>query len=97
MQNGSDAALMTPASPDDVMDLRAVDVTGTHEARAADVQRGMPAGELAHTLAARMTLPLSVPWTLHNTQGAFLDDRRPIGEQVEPGETVTLSPKTHLG
>jgi len=79
-------------------DLQATDVTGTHSILARDVQRTLSAGDVARSLAAVMLLPDNVPWSLRDEgSSAFLDDDRPIGEQVEPGAKVTITPKAHLG
>jgi hypothetical protein len=74
------------------------DVTGSHRLLARDVQRELPASTVAKALAARMSLPATVPWTLRNdATSEFLDEAKPIGEQIEAGAKVTLTPKTHLG
>ncbi|HOX04416.1 MAG TPA: hypothetical protein P5555_19320 [Candidatus Paceibacterota bacterium] len=89
----------TAAAPplrDRAFRLRAADVTGTLEIE-ADLQPDVPAGAVAQTLAQRMELPADVPWALRNSRGAFLDDERQIGEQIEADARVTLTPKTHLG
>ena len=80
-----------------VFSFDAADVTGTHELSVTDLQRSLPAGAVAKALAARMSLPENVPWSLHDAQGAFLADDEPIGEQISEGSKVTLAPKTHLG
>ena len=97
MRDGPMTAVVPDTLPDDFVDFDAVDVTGTHEARASRIQRGLPAQAVASALAARMSLPGNVPWTLHDSSGAFLDDSRPIGDQVGPGARLTVTPKTHLG
>jgi hypothetical protein len=39
-----------------------------------------------------------VPYGLRDdSTGAFLDDAKPIGEQIGPNAKVTITPKTHLG
>lgn len=76
--------------------LRATDVTGSLELE-AELQPSAPAGAVARTLAQRMELPADVPWALRDDRGAFLDDERQIGEQIEADAKVTLVPKTHLG
>ncbi len=76
--------------------LRATDVTGSLEIE-ADLQPNVPAGTVAQTLAQRLELPTDVPWALRDDHGAFLDDEREIGEQLETDAKVTLTPKTHLG
>ena len=79
-------------------ELSATDVTGTHVLEAYDMPRGTPAGEAAMSLASRMSLPINVPWALRNDQtGGYLDDDREIGDQIEAGSRVTVTPKTHLG
>jgi hypothetical protein len=84
------------ASP--TFSFRAEDVTGTFTIDAHDVQRSAPAGAVASALARQLSLPESVAWTLRSeTTGAFLDDNRAIGEQLEPGARTTLTPKSHLG
>jgi hypothetical protein len=76
--------------------LRATDVTGSLEIE-ADLQPNVPAGAVAQTLAQRLELPTDVPWALRDDRGAFLDDQRQIGEQLQTDAKVTLTPKTHLG
>jgi hypothetical protein len=75
-----------------------VDVTGMNTALVSDVQRTTPAGAVAKTLAARMELPQNVPWALRSDEtAAYLDDSRAIGDQIETGARVVLTPKSHLG
>jgi hypothetical protein len=58
----------------------------------------LPAGAVATALASRMSLPANVPWTLRsNNTAQFLDEEKPIGRQIEPGQRVTVTPKSHLG
>ncbi len=84
--------------PPDVFDFEASDVTGTHSVSARGVQRALRTREVADSLARTMALPKSVPWALRDeSTSAFLDDEKPIGEQLRPGAKVTLTPKTHLG
>jgi hypothetical protein len=94
-----DGAVAAPEpSTMEVLSFEAGDVTGTHSVIANDVQRTLPAGMVAKALAARMSLPQNVPWALRNeSTSAFLDDDKPIGDQLAPGAKVTLTPKTHLG
>lgn len=80
-----------------VLSFEALDVTGTHRVVAEDVQRELPAGAVAKALAARMSLPENVPWGLRSDASVFLNDDQPIGDQIEPGTSVTVTPKTHLG
>jgi len=72
-------------------------VTGTREIT-FEAERGLPAETVAHSVASLMALPDNVPWVLRDdSSSAFLDDRTPIGEQIAPGTSVTVTPKTHLG
>ena len=91
-------ALMTPEAPEsEAFSFEVNDVTGTYTLTANDVQRSLPAGAVAKALASRMALP-DTPWALRDDSTAeFLDDSRPIGEQLRPGALVTLTTKTHLG
>lgn len=79
------------------LSLHVTDVTGTRDLP-VEVQRGLPAGEVARSLASRMQLDGSVPWALRDDRSCtYLDDERPIGDQLEPEAQATLTPKTHLG
>ncbi len=78
--------------------FEASDVTGTQSVALNDVQPTLPAGKLAEVVATRMSLPADVPWALRDdATSAWLDDGRPIGEQVGPNARLTLTPRTHLG
>ena len=93
--NGSVAA---PAAPGSLISFEAADVTGTHSVVARDVQATALAGAVAKAVAASMRLPENVPWALRDdSTSAFLDDEKPIGEQLTPNARVTVTPKTHLG
>lgn len=84
--------------PPETLGFEATDVTGMHHVAARDVQRRLPAGAVARALASRMALPDNVPWALRDeATSAYLDDDRPIGDQIEPEARLTLTPKTHLG
>lgn len=81
----------------DVISFEAVDVTETFRVAAEDVQRTLPAGVVARSLALHMGMPDNVPWGLRAENSAFLNDAQPIGEQITPGSSVTLTPRAHLG
>ena len=86
------------AMPTATMSFEATDVTGSHHAVASDVQCSLPAGVVAESLAAEMRLPENVPWALRDERtSAFLDGTKPIGDQIEPGAKVTVTPRAHLG
>lgn len=79
-------------------DFEAIDVTGTMTLHARDMKPSTPAGTAARAIAARMQLPSNVPWMLRSDQtGAFLEEEDAIGDQIEAGERVVVTPKTHLG
>lgn len=81
-----------------MLHFEARDVTGTHVIEARNVQPATPAGAVATALASRMALPPNVPWIMRNdSTGAVLEEERPIGDQLEAGAKVVLSPKAHLG
>lgn len=74
------------------------DVTGTVSLEKENIQGSLPASAVASSLAAEMQLPENVPWGLRSNETSdFLKDDEPIGEQIESGESVTVTPKTHLG
>jgi hypothetical protein len=62
-----------------------------------DVQPSTPAGAVAAALSERMALPSNVPWTLRDSNSRVLDDDKPIGEQIEVGERLTVTTKARLG
>lgn len=79
------------------LSFRASNVTGT---RLLDLQvdRATPANRVAGEIAEMMKLPDDVSWVLRSDRSAaFLDESRPIGDQLTPGAQVTLAPRTHLG
>ncbi len=76
----------------------ATDVTGNTSWLTTDIQRELPAGAAARTLAARMQLPDNVPYALRNdSTSVYLDEALPIGDQVDADTTLTITPKSHLG
>jgi hypothetical protein len=81
---------------DELFHFEAIDVTGTRRAQVADVPRDVPVSAVAKAIAARMSLPEGV-YSLHDSQGALLDNDKPIAGQVEPGVSVTIVPRAHLG
>lgn len=86
-----------PVPVQEPLHLLAANVTGTHEL-AIEVGRDLPAAEVTASIVSLMSLPTDVPWALRDDgSSAYLDDERPIGDQLEPGARVTLTPKAHLG
>jgi hypothetical protein len=101
LKGESTMSVETLIAPDDSLAeslaFTAADVTGTHTAEAS-VPRALPAHAVAESLVASMSLPKNVPYALRDeSTGAYLDDARPIGEQIGPAAKVTVTPKTHLG
>ena len=63
-----------------------------------NVQRSLPAETAARSLASLLSLPPEIPYALRDDGSAvYLDPERPIGDQLETGAHVTVTPKTHLG
>ena len=90
--------LDAPEASEETIDFVASDVTNTQTIRARGVQRALPAYSVANALAARLSLPSDVPWVLRDDEtSVYLDDHRPIGDQIRPNAKVVLSPRTHLG
>jgi len=84
-------------SLDDDLDLSASTVTSTR-ATPVRVRRTLPAETVARSLAALLSLPSDLPYALRNDVSAeYLDPARPIGDQIQPGGQITITPKTHLG
>ncbi len=76
----------------------ASDVTGTHTITATDVQRDLPAGAVARSIARKMALPDDTPWGLRSDRSsALLDEDVAIGDQIENDTQITIFPRTHLG
>ena len=79
------------------LDLLASNVTGTRNLP-FQFDPGLPVRAVTDAIAADMSLPADVPWALRSDDSsAYLDDGRPIGDQLEPGSRVTLTPRSHLG
>jgi hypothetical protein len=77
--------------------LEAVDVTGSKR-MPVEVEGGLSADDAAETVAAMMALPSNVPWVLReDSSSAYLQGDVAIGDQLQPGARVTVTPRTHLG
>jgi hypothetical protein len=98
MSDWNESPVATQPVEEETFDFEVTDVTGTNSFTARNVQRALPAGAVATSLVDRMLLPRSSPWVLRDdSTSAYLDDSRPIGEQIGPNAKVTITPKTHLG
>ena len=83
--------------PKGVLRFHAGNVTGSQEVP-FEVASGMNVASVADAIAHRMALPSDVPWSLRDDgSSVYLDDGRPIGDQIRPGSHLTIVPKTHLG
>jgi hypothetical protein len=86
-----------PIATDPVISFEVTNCTGTETVRVSG-QTSLPAGAIADAVVAKMSLPPNTPWALRDdNQGVFLDDEKPIGEQMSPGAKLTITPKAHLG
>ena len=85
-------------APAETLRFTATDVTGTHTVAATDVERSLPAGAVARSIANRIGLPDDVPWALRSdSTSAHLIDDVAIGDQIESDTNLTIFPRTHLG
>lgn len=87
---------LSPES-EEYLEVRAMNISGSRQVELR-VQRRLPAGTLARTAARRLSLPGDSIWALRDeSSSAYLDDTRPVGEQVRSGARLRLSPRSHLG
>ena len=76
--------------------IRAHGVTGSEDVE-VEVQRNTPAGAVAQSLAAMLNMPTDIPWGLRDDGSSVYLEDRPIGDQIQPGASISVTPKTHLG
>ena len=82
---------------DEVLLFHAANVTGTQDSP-VEIRPGLSVRSVTDSIASRMALPSDVTWSLRDDDSSvFLDEDRAIGDQLEPGAHVTVTPKTHLG
>lgn len=81
---------------DEMIRFSAQGVTG-HQAIEVRFQRATPANAVAESLAEMLGMPADVPWALRDDRSSVYLDDRPIGDQIEPGAQITVTPRTHLG
>jgi hypothetical protein len=90
----TELATATPKSG--MLTFHAANVTGTQEIP-LELGRDLSVQSVTDSIRHRMSLPDDVSWSLRNDgSSAYLDDNLPIGDQVEPGDHLTITPKTHL-
>jgi hypothetical protein len=95
-----ESSVATEAHDEGGTDTLTVEVQTVTRSRrcTATLHRDVHADAAAATLAARLQLPANTPYALRSSRTAgFLDDAKTLGEQVTPGERLTLTPKSHLG
>jgi len=93
----STVTLDPPASKESEFTLKAIDVTGTITLSTRDMN-GPLRRRRRQTIASRMQLPSNVPWGLRSdATGAFLSEDEAIGDQLQTGDRVVVTPETHLG
>ena len=88
--------VMNNESSSATLDFEVRSTSGGRLSEVSDVQRDAPAGAVATALAHELELPQNVPWSLR-AGTRLLDDNQAIGEQLTPGERVTMTPRAHLG
>jgi hypothetical protein len=89
-------AMATTMANAEMLAFQATNVTGTQELP-VEFRRNLSARAVTDSIANRMALPDDVPWTLRDDDSsAYLDEERPIGDQIAPGARLTITPKTHL-
>ena len=87
------------ASPESSGSLafQATNVTGSQEIP-FEVGPGLSVRAVTESVAERMALPDDVAWSLRDDgSSAYLDEDRPIGDQIAPGAHLTVTPKARLG
>ena len=88
--------LTTTTAGSGMLAFHAANVTGTQQIP-VEFGRGLSVQSVTDSLVHRMSLPDDVSWSLRNDgSSAYLDDDLPIGDQVEAGDHLTITPKTHL-
>ena len=89
-------SISTTTASSEVLAFQAANVTGTQEIP-IEIGSGLSVRSVTDSIAHRMALPDDVPWTLRDDgSSSYLDEQRPIGDQIKPGAHVTITPKTHL-
>lgn len=89
-------SISTTTASSEVLAFQAANVTGTQEIP-IEIGRGVSVRSATDSIAHRMALPGDVAWTLRDDgSSGYLDEEKPIGDQIRPGAHVTITPKTHL-
>ena len=87
----------TPSVIPRLVSFQATTVTGSQEIP-VEIEPGISVRAVTDSIAHRMGLPQDVAWSLRDDgSSVYLDDSRPIGDQIESGTRISVTPKTHLG
>jgi hypothetical protein len=85
----------TDTDPAELLAFRANTMTGAQDLP-LEVRRDLSVGDVTSSLVELLELPDGA-WALRSDRGEFLDERIRIGDMIQPGETVTVTPRGHLG
>jgi hypothetical protein len=88
--------LATNTAKPEMLAFHAANVTGTQQIP-MEFGPDLSVQSVTDAIRHRMSLPEDVSWSLRNDgSSAYLDADLPIGDQVETGDHLTITPKTHL-
>ncbi len=86
------------ASMVDPLSFSVSDVTGLHTLDFENVDGHRSVSDVATSIASLMDLPTNIPYALRDdTRAKMLVDDAPLGNQVDLGAKLVLTPKVHLG
>ena len=89
---------MTTAEASKPFSFTISDVTGTFSRVVDSYDPRMSVAAVGADLTRDVAWAQSTPWALRDdSRGEYLDETRPIGDQVESGAELVLTPRTHLG
>jgi hypothetical protein len=88
--------LNTTTASQEILAFQAGNVTGTREIP-VEYGRGLSVKSVTESIAHRMALPDDIAWSLRNDGSSdYLDEKKRIGDAIEPGDHVTITPKAHF-
>lgn len=80
-----------------LLDFRAVNVTGTKE-YAFSVDPALMVDAVIEKVTEEMRLPDTSFYAFRDDGSSrYLDEKKSIGESIHPGARLTVTPRTHLG
>ena len=89
--------ITTPPEQSGLLMFLAANVTGSQELP-FEMAAGLSVRTVTQSIAERMALPDDVAWSLRDDgSSVYLDEDRPIGDQIAPGAHLTVTPRAHLG